>query len=202
MFAPEVLDIISDTNAFEVAAFVENQDRSRVGEQINGVPVVWIDDIINTPDRYQAICSLGTTQRRGYIETIKAAGVPFATVIHPTARISSTSTLGDGCFVSAGTIVAAQTHIGSHVILNRGVLVGHDTVISDYVTVSPGANIAGAITIGTGSYIGMGATIIDRLSIGDGALIGAASLVTKDVPAHTQAMGAPARVVKENIEPR
>jgi acetyltransferase-like isoleucine patch superfamily enzyme len=46
----------------------------------------------------------------------------------------------------------------------------------------------------------MGSTIMPGVTIGEGAIIGAGSLVTKDVPAWTIAVGNPAMVVKELLE--
>ena len=45
--------------------------------------------------------------------------------------------------------------------------------------------------------IGMGTIIMPGVTIGEGAVIGAGSLVTKDIPAWTFAVGRPAKVVKE-----
>jgi acetyltransferase-like isoleucine patch superfamily enzyme len=53
------------------------------------------------------------------------------------------------------------------------------------------------VTIETGAYIGMGAIVIDRIRVGAGSVVAAGAVVTKDVPAGTQVMGVPARVVKE-----
>lgn len=55
----------------------------------------------------------------------------------------------------------------------------------------------GEIHIGKGVMIGMESTIMPGVTIGDGAIIGAGSLVVKDIPAWTVAMGVPAKVVKE-----
>ena len=202
LFAPEVVDLVEDTGKFEVAVFIENWDREKVREPLLGRPVVWIDDAASFTSTHKAICALGTTHRKGFIEQAGKIGFEFATIIHPSVRLSERSSVGAGSILSVGVIVAAQTDIGRHVIINRGCLVGHDTTIKDYVTISPGANIAGAVTIGEGAYIGMGAIILDRLSIGAHALVGAGSVVTHDVPDRTQVVGNPARVTRENIEGR
>ena len=197
LFAPEVVDVVDDTGLFDVAVFIENWDREKAGTALLDRPVVWIADAAPLAATHQALCSIGTTRRRGFIEDVEALGFRFATVVHPTARVSRRSCVGEGSVVNAGVIVAANTTIGRHVILNRGVLVGHDTTIHEYVTVSPGANIAGAVTIGQGAYIGMGAIVLDRIRVGEGAVVAAGAVVTKDVPARVQVMGMPARIVKE-----
>ena len=53
------------------------------------------------------------------------------------------------------------------------------------------------IRIGRGVHIGMDTVIMPGVTIGDGAIIGAGSLITKDIPAWTVAVGRPAKVVKE-----
>lgn len=52
------------------------------------------------------------------------------------------------------------------------------------------------ICIGKGVHIGMDTVIMPGVTIGDGAIIGAGSLVTKDIPAWSVAVGRPAKVVK------
>jgi acetyltransferase-like isoleucine patch superfamily enzyme len=56
---------------------------------------------------------------------------------------------------------------------------------------------AEGIVIEGNAWIGAGAIITDGVRIGQGAVIGAGAVVTQDVPPHTVAVGAPARVVKE-----
>ena len=52
------------------------------------------------------------------------------------------------------------------------------------------------IRVGNNVYIGSGAYIMPGVTIGDNCIIGAASVVTKDIPANSVAVGIPARVIK------
>lgn len=54
----------------------------------------------------------------------------------------------------------------------------------------------GEIHIGKGVMVGMETLIMPGVCIGDGAVIGARSVVLKDVPSYSVAMGSPAKVVK------
>lgn len=201
-FAPEVADLIEDTRDLAVAGFVENLDRQRCERVICGKPVFWIDDLALAKPDTHLICSIGSTRRFRYIEAVAQFGLPYCRLIHPTARISKQSTLGEGSIASAGVIVAVGTTIGRHVIMNRGVLIGHNTTIGDYVTISPGANIAGFCHVGARTYIAQGAVVTDGLRIGSNSVVGAGAVVTRDVPDNVMVLGVPARIVKQDIDGR
>ena len=201
-FAPEIADVASDVPGVEIAGFVENIDRARCSETLEGLPVLWVDDVAALARNHLAVCALGTTQRSRFIEQVSALGMRFATIVHPTARVSRNSKVGEGSIVCPGVVVATRTTIGRHVILNRGALIGHHTTVGDYCSIMPGANIAGACAIGEATYVGMGALVLDHHTVGSRSVVAAGSVVTRDVPDNVQVMGMPAKIVREQIEGR
>ena len=52
------------------------------------------------------------------------------------------------------------------------------------------------VTINEGAYIGMCSVILPGVCIGKGAVVGAGSVVTKDIPDYTIAVGVPAKVIR------
>lgn len=193
-------DAFADATDYEVVGFVENMDPDRDGSLHGDLPVYWVDDLPKFKDTHHVICSLGTTFRNKFVEPVRAMGMRFATLVHPTASVSRTTSVGEGTSLNIGNIVAGFTTLGQHVHVNRGVNIGHHTVIENYVTVGPGVNIAGNCLIGSHTFIGIGATVVDGIKIGSHCVIGAGSVVTKDLPDRVMVLGVPARVVKEGIE--
>lgn len=53
------------------------------------------------------------------------------------------------------------------------------------------------IVIKKGSWIGAGTIILPGVTIGRNAVVGAGSVVTKDIPDYTLAVGSPARVIRD-----
>lgn len=53
------------------------------------------------------------------------------------------------------------------------------------------------VRIGRGAWLGQNVVVMPGVTIGAGAIVGANSVVTRDVPARTVAVGAPARVLRE-----
>ena len=201
-FAEEVADLAEDAPGLELAGFVENWERERVAQPLLGKPVHWVDDVAALAPSHRFLCALVTTRRIRFTGQMEALGFSPATLVHPAAHVSRGATLEPGVIASAGVVVAAHVRVGGHTILNRGVLVGHHTHIEDHVSLLPGSNVAGNCRLGAGTFVGMGALVLDNLTVGEGAVIGAGSIVTRDVPARTKVMGAPARVVEERVEPR
>jgi sugar O-acyltransferase (sialic acid O-acetyltransferase NeuD family) len=201
-FAVEVADLASDIPGVTVAGFVENLEPDKAGTTLEGLPVHWIDEVASLAATHVAVCALSTTHRRRFVAQAAALGLPFTTLVHPTARVSRTARLAEGAIVNAGAILAAHAQIGRHAIVNRGALVGHHTVVGDYVTLGPGANIGGCCTLGEQTYVGIGAVVLDQITVGRHSIVGAGAVVTKPVADRVQVLGVPARVTREGIEGR
>ena len=53
----------------------------------------------------------------------------------------------------------------------------------------------GRITVGNNCFIGHGAKIMQGVTIGDNVVVGTGSIVTKDIPSNSVAVGVPAKVI-------
>jgi acetyltransferase EpsM len=201
-FALEIADLISDISdpQYEIVGFARNEQPFDPNATLLDHPIYWVDDLIRFDTSYLAVCAIGATKRYIFIQQVQQQGKRFATIIHPTARVSRLASIGEGSIINAGALVASYTHIGQHVIVNRGAIIGHHNSIGDVVTIGPGANLAGAVTVGPRTTIGMGALVLETRHIGSQSIVGAGSIVTHDVPDQVKVIGAPARVVAENVE--
>ena len=63
-----------------------------------------------------------------------------------------------------------------------------------------GMERAGAIKIGDNCWLGGAVTVCPGVTIGEGCVIGAGSVVTKDIPPYSIAVGNPCRVVRQITE--
>jgi acetyltransferase-like isoleucine patch superfamily enzyme len=79
-------------------------------------------------------------------------------------------------------------------------LLTHKRDVSDYHKenwIGDKAFIRAPITIKEGVHVGIGTIIMPGVTIGKGAIIGAGSVVTRDIPAYSLAVGVPAKVIKQ-----
>jgi sugar O-acyltransferase (sialic acid O-acetyltransferase NeuD family) len=192
LFAEELTDVVADVQGAELVAYCENLDRSKAGQKLLGKPIVWIEDLPSL-DAINAVCAITTPERERYVDQVRALGVPFGRLVHPSAVIARSATLGEGVVIGASAVIGARTTISDQVMINRGALIGHHVHVGEFATIQPGAVIGGAGTVGARAYVAMGARVLDRLRIGEGALVGAGAVVTRDVQPHHRVVGVPAR---------
>lgn len=105
----------------------------------------------------------------------------FQIDIHPAA------TIGYGIFLDHGT----------GVVVGETAVVGNNVSMLHHVTLGGTGTRLGIRhpTVRDGVLIGAGATILGNVTVGEGAMVGACTLLTEDLPAHSTAVGVPARIV-------
>jgi len=109
-----------------------------------------------------------------------------------------------GQFLTTIDIHPAAT-IGKRVFIDHGVgvVIGETAIIEDDVLIYQQVTLGGVSlthgkrhpTIKQGVVIGAGAKVLGNITIGKNSKIGANSVVVKDVPADSTAVGIPARVI-------
>ena len=124
---------------------------------------------------------------------------------------------------SGGKIdIGSRTFVGrSHLVCYRSLTIGDDVIMSWGITVvdhdshsiewdkrrndvldwgkgqKNWQHIAQApVIIGNKAWVGFNVSILKGVTIGEGAVIGACSVVTRDIPPYSVAVGNPARVVR------
>jgi sugar O-acyltransferase (sialic acid O-acetyltransferase NeuD family) len=191
----------ADGEGPEVRGFVD--DRSDTwSTTVDGVAVLGpVDGLIDgSLHGCQAlICTgrPGDTRSRVVIdEKLRAADVPFATVVHRTASLAPGTSIGEGSILLAQVVATAPITIGRHVVVMPQVVFTHDDVIGDVTTFGAGVRLAGGVVVEDGAYVGSGALVRENLTIGSGALVGMGSVVTRDVPPNEVWIGNPARYLR------
>jgi len=124
----------------------------------------------------------------------------LVSVIHPSAQIALSATIGPGSYVMCNAYIGPRTRIGKCGYIGANSCISHDCQIGDLFRFSNGALMASYVHVGNGVDICLGATIVDQIRIGDFSVIGANSLVTRDVGESDLYFGSPARFVRK-IDP-
>ena len=128
-----------------------------------------------------------TTPKR-YVKFLRKKGIIIGDNLWMTPRVDT---------VSIDITRPSLVEIGNNVRLNRNfTLITHDggfyVPLNYYHEFIPQS---GKVKIGNNVYFGRNCSVFKGVTIGDNCIIGFGSIVTKDIPSNSIAVGSPARVV-------
>lgn len=199
-----IQDMIYSLKDYKIIAILD--DKYKYIEEEKGIvygPLLYLSKIITTETR--VVVAIGdNTIRKLLTQKLLVRADQYLSIIHPSAIISPTATIGNGTVVMPGVYINAGSTIGNHCIINTGSIVEHDSNIGSFSHISPNATLTGNVSIGEGVHVGASATIIPGMEVCDWAVVGAGSTVIEHIPANSTAVGSPTRILdkrgKENYE--
>lgn len=158
---------------------------------------------------------------------LRGGSIGKGTAIYERVKIFCTQRspvfVGERSVLQTGAILASaengrielgkRTYLGEYTVLSAkmGIKIGDNTILAahcfvcDYnhkfedpkiLSYDAGFDY-GVVNIGDDVWIGSGCRILKGVTIGDKCVIGAGSVVTRDIPPYSVAVGVPARVIKE-----
>ncbi|MCZ9347214.1 acetyltransferase, partial [Streptomyces sp. TRM76130] len=182
-----------------------DDDPALHGAEVDGVPVLGGCDLVHALPAARAVICVGNP--RDYAaraRLVRRLGLPeerYATVVHPTAAVSATSTVGPGSVLLAHCVLTAAVRVGAHVAVMPQVVLTHDDVVEDFATLASGVRLGGGARVARGAYVGSGALVREGTEIGGWSLIGMGSVVLAEVPPGEVWAGSPARRLRAASAP-
>ena len=178
---------------------------TRHGQIVDGLPVLGGREHLSQVPRTSLVVCTGRpddyTSRMRIVTALDLPAQRYATIIHPTAAISASSTVGPGSVLLAHVVLTASVRVGSHVAIMPHVVLTHDDVVEDFATLASGVRVGGGARICRAAYLGSGCLVRENRTIGAQALVGMGATVLSDVPQGEVWVGVPARRLHTAAEP-
>ncbi|WP_309499578.1 acetyltransferase [Sulfurovum sp.] len=163
--------------------------------------VLWIDDGDNAHPSFEEVdktiyspivIGIGDNKIRSQIfHKVLQSNMKLTTLIHPSAIVSQSATIGQGTVVMPNVVINAESKIGNACILNSSSVIEHENMIGDFVHISPNVALSGNVTVLDYVHIGVGSSVIQGVTIGENSIIGIGSVVLRDIGSAQIAYGNP-----------
>ncbi|MGZ6636410.1 MAG: bifunctional N-acetylglucosamine-1-phosphate uridyltransferase/glucosamine-1-phosphate acetyltransferase, partial [Acidimicrobiia bacterium] len=185
--ATQALDILLHDESQQAVAVVDD-DPTRFGELIEGIPVVG-----NTERAVElfaagafdaALISVGTSvpARTRLRQRCEEAGLPLANVIDPTARIATGVRMGNGNLICANCHFGTGTVIGDNNFFSAYNSFDHHSELGSDIATGPGCMTSGLVKIGDRCRFGTGVFVEPHVVIGAGSQIASGAVILGSVP--------------------
>lgn len=152
-----VADVVEQLGKYESIRFLDDKDTSK--------------DILGTCADYEKFADSDTEfypafgsneMRMKWINELLCKSINVATILHPTAYVSPTVTVGSGTVILPKAAVNSHTIVGKGVLINMGALIDHNCILGDGCHICLGAIIKADNHIPTGLKIEAGQVIGNR----------------------------------------
>lgn len=204
-FAKEVLEIFHQLKKIDSIAFYDDVNNDIGDFLYDTFPILKNEEqVVNffKTNGNEFTIGIGSPVLRYKLyKKFSTIGGKYSSNISPLASIGFYgNNIAEGCNIMTGSVITSDVSIGIGSLVNLNCTIGHDSILEDFVELCPGVHISGNCKIGSFSFIGTNSTVIPNVTIGKNVIIGAGSVVTKDIPDNSVAVGTPAKVIK-NLEP-
>lgn len=154
------------------------------------------DYAVNENDRF--VLAIGDVAgRRRIAEDILARGGKFLTLIHPTAKVFRTSTLGQGVIVFPFAYVGADAKVGDFCLINSYAGCGHDVVLGKFSEQCPYSALSGGVQTGEECFFGVHSVVAPKTKLGNRVVVSQGSAVQKDHDDDALLVGVPAKPIRK-----
>lgn len=135
-----VKEVAEALNIYEKIDFLDDNSQEAVGK---------IADMETMCATYEAaFVGIGNNEFRGkLIKQLQELGYDVPLLIHPTAYVSKSASIGIGTVVEPKAIVNANTVIGTGCIISVGAIVDHDVNMGDNVHANAGSITKAGATV-------------------------------------------------------
>jgi sugar O-acyltransferase (sialic acid O-acetyltransferase NeuD family) len=176
---------------FEVSGFLDDDERA---DDSPGVTLRGAIGEYERHDRELVAIGVGHAATRLRIaETLTLRGACLATIVHPSAWVAPSASVGAGVAIAPFASVGPGATVGDLSLLNTYASLGHDAALGRGCVLASYAVATGHSVLEEEVFLASHAVVTPSTRIGAGARVSAGAVVFRDVPPGWLAAGNPAR---------
>lgn len=194
----DIIDAVESRHQ-KVKSIVLNMDLdSKILSRVpRSIPIIRMEDFQPEADYY--FCGFINFNKKHLLEHLQKYKLSFSNLIHKFSHVPRSVEIGQGNYIGAGVVLAANVQLGNFNFVNRAASIGHDTRIMHYNHFGPGCVIAGNCFIGSRNCFYTRSAVINKLEIKDDIIVGAGGVVVNDILNPGTYVGVPARKVNKAV---
>ena len=187
--AVQIIDALAG-NPRQQAVAILDDNRALHGKTIAGIPILGAIDVTRSVEMLAAgvidaaVISISTSipARRRIFDAWKAAGIPFANVIHPSSVVGMNVQWGEGNVVMALCHFGACATVGDNNFLSAYCSIEHHCVLGSHCSFGPGVVTSSRVQFGDRVRCGTGIFVEPGIVIGADSVIASGLVIWQNIP--------------------
>lgn len=182
----EIVWLIEDINkrqpTYLILGFLDD-DTTKSGTEFYGYKVLGGTEQLKELSlkySFSAIIAIQDGRERKKIVEAHSEFDRWESIVHPTAVIASTSTVGKGSVIFPQVTVSVDSKLGCFGLYYIHSIICNDCRIGDYVSIMSGATVSEHVEIGDECFLAAGASVYPHKKLGKGSKVAIEATVKKD----------------------
>lgn len=197
--AKVVIDIVEQCGEYQISHIFDD-DPDKNGADFYGYRITGgresFEEALTEKSIETGFIAIGdNTTRKQISDMCREKHLELISIIHPSAIMSRTVSIGSDCVIMPGVVINADVIIKPDTIINTSSSIDHDCVIGSSVHIAVGAHLCGNVKIGDLALIGAGAVVNPNLTVGNQTIIGSGAVVVDNIGDNQKAIGVPAKPI-------
>ena len=147
----------------------ERNSKEKLGEiDFDIINSLWLDGMFD-----RVFVATGDSQLRTTIlNSLSDIGIKTINIIHPTAYISDSATIGSNVFIGPMASIGPKSFVGDGCFLSAFSNVEHHCYLSQNILFGPGVMLSGSVKIGARTVLSSGVSVESNIVIGEDVFVG------------------------------
>jgi len=170
-----------DNEKYEVVGFLDDDPSNYENYMLSAPLLGGIKDHQVRKDCYYIIGIANLEYRKKFVVEFLEQGAEFIQLIHNSAYISASASIGDGAIIGPNANIGPNVSIGGYTLINSRCSLGHDTKVGEFNFISPNVCLSGFTEVGDENLFGINSATIPNISVGSNNKIMAGMVLHKNV---------------------
>jgi len=182
-YAFEIIEYLKsmETGSYQIKGYLEVSNSDVLNKHKMGDYLGSIEQYTKEENDIFVIGTMDMEKRDTIISIIQERKWPTMNIIHSSATISPTATIGTGNIIGPNCLVMSNIELGSYNVFNYNCSIGHDSVIGENNVFSSNCHLTASIKVLDNNFFGTKVSVIPDTSIGNSNRFQAGITVDSDI---------------------
>lgn len=167
----QVEDALISNNAYDLVGFFDDNKKDFPG-CIDAIDFKKISDYVGKGALDRVFVACGDAGLRAtLLNQLQKHDIRTINVIHPTAEISRSATIGNNVYIGPKVVVSSKAYIDNGVFISSLSNVEHHCIVGQNTLFGPGVMLSGSVSVGKNVVLGAGVSVESNIEIRDNVYV-------------------------------
>jgi len=168
----QIEDAIAGSQIVKLVGFFDDAERTSI-DKLGAIDFDLIQSLWKKGVFDRVFVATGDSRlRTKLLNMLTELGIKVMNIIHPTAYISNSASIGSNVFIGPKASIGAKSIVGNGCFLSAFANVEHHCYLNENILLGPGVMLSGSVKVGARTVLASGVAVESNIVIGKDVFVG------------------------------